>query len=220
MCGVFHGYAASVVTSWLDRVLLRAPFEGGSARRYADQERRAFGDFDERVLGGWTALRGAKVLLDLGFGPGAFAHKARARYPHLSVIAVDPSREFARRHVGLHVIRASGEALPLRDGACDAAICLSSLRHVRDRAATLRELRRVVAGSMLVIELDPAADARRIATHAAGITSPVLRRAFGPLVVKTAPHRSTIETLAVAAGWRVHARRDDEVQPVYIVELV
>jgi ubiquinone/menaquinone biosynthesis C-methylase UbiE len=209
-----------VVASWLDRVLLRAPFEGDSARRYADQERPAFGDFDDRVITGWTALHGAKYLLDLGFGPGTFAHRARAHVPGLSVIAVDPSRAFARRHVGLHVLRASGEALPLRDGACDAAICLSSLRHVRDRAATLRELRRVVAGSLLVIELDPTADAQRIAHHAAGIASPVLRRAFGPLVVKTAPHRSTIETLAVAAGWRVHARRDDEVQPVYIVELL
>ena len=205
---------------WLDRVLLRAPFEGGGARRYADEERPAFGDFDDRVIDGWAALHGAKYLLDLGFGPGAFAHRARARFPHLQVFAVDPSRDYARRHVGLHVIRASGEELPLRDGACDAAICLSSLRHVRDRAATLRELRRVVAGSLLVIELDPAADERRIATHAAGITSPIYRAAFGPLVVKTAPHRSTIETLAVEAGWRVQSRRDDEVQPVYIVELV
>lgn len=208
------------VVGWLDRVLLRAPFEGGSARRYADQERPAFGDFDDRVITGWTALHGAKYLLDLGFGPGTFAHRARARYPSLSVIAVDPSREFARRHVGIHVVRAAGEALPLRDGACDAAICLSSLRHVHDRAATLRELRRVVAGSLLVIELDPAADARRIANHAAGIASPLLRYTFGPLVVRTAPPRPAIEALAVAAGWRVHAHRDDEVQPVYIVELV
>ena len=222
VCVAFHtGYAARVrAAGWLDRVLLRAPFEGGSARRYADQERPAFGDFDDRVIDGWPALAHAKCLLDLGFGPGAFAHRARMHYPQLRVIAVDRSRDYARRHVGLHVVRAAGEALPLRDGACDAAICLSSLRHVRDRAATLRELRRVVAGSLLVIELDPAADARRIATHAAGITSSVLRRAFGPLVVRTAPPRPTVEALAVSAGWRVHARRDDEVQPVYIVELV
>jgi SAM-dependent methyltransferase len=213
------GAVAADTLRWLDRVLYRSPFEGGSARRYADA-RPAFGDFDDRLLASWPALAEAKCLLDLGFGPGAFAHRARARHPHLSVIAVDPSREYARRHAGLHVIRATGEALPLRSGACDAAICLSSLRHVRDRAATLRELRRVVAGSLVIVELDPAASPARIAAHAAGIASPVSRRAFGPLVVRTAPPLEHIVALARTAGWRVHVRRDDAVQPVYIVELV
>jgi ubiquinone/menaquinone biosynthesis C-methylase UbiE len=218
----FHtGYAAPVaVAAWLDRVLYRAPFEGDSARRYADVARPAFGDFDDRLLATWPALAEAKCLLDLGFGTGAFARRALARHPHLEVIAVDPSRDFAKPHAGMHVIRATGEALPLASGSCDAAICLSSLRHVRDRAATLRELRRVVRGSLIVVELDPAADRRRIAAHAAAISSPLLRRAFGPLVVRTAPPLVQIEALARSAGWRIHARRDDDVQPVYIVELV
>jgi ubiquinone/menaquinone biosynthesis C-methylase UbiE len=208
------------VTAWLDRVLYRAPFEGSSARRYAELARPAFGDLDDRLLASWPALTQAKCLLDLGFGPGAFARRALAKFPHLNVIAVEPSRDFARPHPGLHVVRASGEALPLSTGSVDAAMCLSSLRHVRDRAATLRELRRVVAGSLLVVELDPAASARRIATHADRISSPLLRRAFGPLVVRTAPSLASIEALARTSGWRIHARRDDEVQPVYIVELV
>jgi ubiquinone/menaquinone biosynthesis C-methylase UbiE len=220
----FHtGYAAPVaVAAWLDRVLYRAPFEGESARRYAELERPAFGDFDDRLLASWPSLAQAKCLLDLGFGTGAFARRALARHPHLEVIAVDPSRDFAKPHdlQRLHVVRATGEALPLAAGSCDAAICLSSLRHVRDRAATLRELRRVVRGPLMIVELDPAADARRIATHAARISSPLLRRAFGPLVVRTAPPADQIEALARTAGWRIHARRDDEVQPVYIVELV
>jgi ubiquinone/menaquinone biosynthesis C-methylase UbiE len=208
------------VSGWLDRVLFRSPFEGGNARRYAELERPAFGDLDDRLLGSWSALASSKRLLDLGFGPGAFARRARERYPALSVMAVDPSRHFARPHAGLHVVRGTGEALPLRDRACDAAICLSSLRHVRDRAATLRELRRVVAGSLLVVELDPAAAAARIAAHADKIASPLLRRAFGPLVVRTAPPLTSIEALARDAGWRVESRRADELQPVYIVELV
>ena len=218
----FHtGYAAPVaVAAWLDRVLYRTPFEGDSARRYADVARPAFGDFDDRLLASWPSLAHAKCLLDLGFGPGHFARRALARHPHLRVIAVDPSRDFARPHAGLHVLRATGEALPLASDSCDAAICLSSLRHVRDRAATLRELRRVVTGSLVIVELDPAASAQRIADHAAGIRSPLLRRAFGPLVVRTAPPIDHIEALARRAGWRIHARRDDEVQPVYIVELL
>lgn len=221
VCGLSHGYAPTVaVTGWLDRVLYRSPFEGDSARRYADLERPAFGDLDERLLASWSAVREAKCLLDLGFGPGTFARRAAATFPALRVIAVEPSRDFARSHAGVDVLRATGEALPLRSNCVDAAICLSSLRHVRDRAATLRELRRVVAGSLLVVELDPAASAARIATHAARIPSRLLRRAFGPLVVKTAPPLAAIEALAIAAGWRVHARRDDAIQPVYIVELV
>ena len=89
-------------------------------------------------------------------------------------------------------------------------------RHVAEGS---RELRRVVRGSLVIVELDPAADVRRIAAHAARISSPLLRRAFGPLVVRTAPPVEQIVALARSAGWRIHARRDDEVQPVYIVEL-
>jgi hypothetical protein len=47
----------------------------------------------------------------------------------------------------------------------------------------------------------------------------VLRRAFGPIVVRMAPPVGAIEASAVAAGWRVTDRRADPIQPVYIVEL-
>jgi ubiquinone/menaquinone biosynthesis C-methylase UbiE len=207
------------VTGWLDRVLFRSPFEGGSARRYAALERPAFGDLDDRILDGWPELASAKRLLDLGAGPGTFAARAAARHRHLTVVAVEPSRDLSRAQPGIHVVRATGEALPLPDGACDAAICLSSVRHVKDRAQTLRELRRVITGKLLIVELDPAASSARIATHAARIASPLLRAAFGPLVVRTAPTSKAIEAIARDAGWSVRSRRDDEVQPVYILDL-
>jgi ubiquinone/menaquinone biosynthesis C-methylase UbiE len=135
------------------------------------------------------------------------------------VVAIDPSRDFARTQPGVHVVRAAGEALPLGDGAIDVAICLSSIRHVRDRHATLRELRRVVRGTLVIVELDPAADATRAAAHANAIGSSVLRHAFGPLVLRTAPPATAIATLAAQAGWHLRTRRDDPVQPVYIMEL-
>jgi ubiquinone/menaquinone biosynthesis C-methylase UbiE len=215
------GYAAAVaITAWLDRVLYRQPFEGASARRYAVKARPAFGDLDERLLDGMAQLlASARCLLDLGAGPATFAARAAARHPGLGVIAVDPSRDFARRQPGVHTLRACGEALPLADRAVDVAICLSSIRHVRDRAATLRELRRVVAGTLVIVELDPGADARRIAAHADQIGSALLRRAFGPLVVRTAPTAATIAALARDAGWQLRARRDDSTQPVYVMEL-
>ncbi len=117
-------------------------------------------------------------------------------------------------------MRAAGEALPLAARSIDVAICLSSIRHVRDRAATLGELRRVVRGVLVIVELDPAADRRRIATHAAGLASPILRRVFGALVVRTAPPAAAIAAIARAAGFAVRALRADPIQPVYVMELV
>jgi SAM-dependent methyltransferase len=209
----------AAVAAWLDRSLYRHPFEGRSAARYAVGARPAFGDLDERLLDAMGLRHGR--LLELGSGPATFARRAAARHPALQVIAVEPSRTFARRHLGIHVLRGAGEALPLADGSIDVAVCLSSLRHVRDRGQTLRELRRVVApgGRLVIVELDLAADAGRIAAHADGLASALLRRAFGPLVVRTAPPLATIAALAAAAGWRLAARRDDPVQPVYVLEL-
>lgn len=198
-----------MVLALLDRVLYRHAFEGASARRYATAERPAFGDLDDRLLDGLD-LAGVRRLLDLGSGPGDFGARAAAR--GLAVVSIDPSRDFSP------TVRAAGEALPLADRCIDLAMCLSSIRHVRDRAATLRELRRVAA-RLVIVELDPHASARRIAAHAALLGSALLRRAFGPLVVRTAPTADAIIALACDAGWQLRAHRDDAVQPVYILEL-
>lgn len=201
----------------LDRLLYRYPFEGESARRYASRERPAFGDLDERVLDLLAPeLTGGKRLLDLGCGPATLSRRAAERFAGLTVVAIDPSRDFARRGV----VRAVGEALPLADRSIDVGVCLSSIRHVRDRAATLRELRRVVRGLVVIVELDPAADRRRVAAHAERLGSRVLRRVFGPLVLRTAPPAATIATVARDAGFEVRAVRADPIQPVYLMELV
>ena len=200
----------------LDRLLYRRPFEGGSARRYARDERPAFGNFDQRLLARLAPqLASARTLLDLGCGPGTFAAAAAARHPALAVLAIDPSRDFARRGV----VRARGEALPLPDRSIDVAVCLSSIRHVRDRAATLRELRRTVRGRAIIVELDPSADRARIAHHADHLRSAVLRRAFGPLVVRTAPPAEAIARLAAEAGFVQQSCEADPMQPVYIMVL-
>ena len=217
--------------SLLDRLLYRHPFEGDSARRYAEHERPAFGDLDDRLLDALApalagGAQGQKArLLDVGCGPGTFIRRAAERFPALDVIGVEPSCDFAQlpaSHHGMptpNIVRAAGEALPIADRSIDVAICLSSIRHVRDRPKALRELRRVVRGRCVIVELDPAADRRRIAHHADRLGSALLRRAFGPLVVKTAPPAAAIVTLARAAGFTLRALRDDPVQPVYIMEL-
>src|SRR5690606_975755 len=177
VCEGIGSYAASVaLPTWLHRVLYRHPFEGASARRYATKERPAFGDLDDRLLDGMAEmLASARWLLELGAGPASFAGRAAERHPHLTVLAVDPSRDVAPPHPPLAVLRAAGEGLPLAGGTIDVAVCLSSIRHVRDRAATLRELRRVVRGTVVIVELDPQADARRIAAHAQRLGTALLR---------------------------------------------
>lgn len=208
--------ADRVYVPLLDRLLYRHPFEGRSARRYARDARPAFGDFDDRLLDTLApALDGAERLLDLGCGPGEFARRAAARLPALQVIAIDPSREFARRGV----VRAAGEALPLADRTIDVAVCLSSIRYVVDRAATLAELRRVVRGVLVIVELDPEADAARVAHHAGQLGSVMLRTLFGPLMLRTAPPAAAIAAEATAAGFALRALGPDPVQPFYIMEL-
>jgi ubiquinone/menaquinone biosynthesis C-methylase UbiE len=214
--------SARVLSSLLDRWLFRYPFEGRSARRYVRDERPAFGDLDDRLLDEIFASRAPTGrLLDLGCGPGTFAARAAVRYPQLTVIAVDPSRDFAAEppHPSVTLLRAAGEALPLADRSIDIAVLVSSIRHVRDRARTFAELRRVVTQRAYVIELDPIASRTRIAAHADHLGSAWLRHAFGPLVVRTAPSSSQIEAIALAAGFTRCSLRDDPTQPVYILEL-
>jgi len=212
--------ADRVYVPLLDRLLYRHPFEGRSARRYARDARPAFGDFDDRLLDALApALDGAERLLDLGCGPGELARRAAARWPALQVIAIDPSRDFARRGARLSVIRAAGEALPLADRSIDVAICLSSIRYIGDRAAALGELRRVVRGALVIVELDPGADRARVAHHAARLGSAMLRTLFGPLMLRTAPPAAAIAAQAAAAGFVRRALRPDPVQPFYIMEL-
>ncbi len=202
-------------------MLYRRPFEGRSAARYATAERPAFGDFDDRLL---DSLEGqlvrSRTLLDVGAGPAVFSRRAAERFANLTVIAVEPSRDFAIEPASIVVVRARGEQLPLADASVDVAVCLSSIRHVKDRAAAFRELRRVVTRRLVIVELDPTASAQRIANHANAIAGPLLRAAFGPFVVRTAPPVEAIETVAVGEGWHRDALRDDPVQPVYILELV
>ena len=206
-----RSYAGAVALAWLDRVLYRHPFEGASARRYATAARPAFGDLDDRLLDAMAStVRGACSTSDRGPGPSPRERRRDTR--RCRCIAVEPSHAFRP------VVRAVGEALPLANACVDVAICLSSIRHVRDRRAVLRELRRVAA-RLVIVELDPAASAQRIANHADHIGGALLRHAFGPLVVRTAPTADAIVDLARETGWQLRARRDDAIQPVYILDL-
>lgn len=112
---------------------------------------------DAAVLEAGLALADGDVgrVLDVGGGTG---RASRA----LSVperVVVDASAGMLReaRRRGLHAVRADAAALPVQDGAVDAALVVDSLHHVADREAAVREAARAVrpGGVVVVQEFDP-----------------------------------------------------------------
>ena len=199
--------------------MYRRPFTGATARRYTRFERPAFGDLDHRVIATiGDRLATARRVVDVGAGPGHLGAAIRTHHPGATVIAVEPSPDFPAMD-GVPRLRARAESLPLATGSADLAIALSSIRHVADRRATLAELRRIVrpGGALVVVELDPDASRARASHHARRLRAPHLRAMFAPLVLRTAPPRHAIATLATDAGWRLFATHLDPIQPVYVL---
>jgi ubiquinone/menaquinone biosynthesis C-methylase UbiE len=209
--------------SWLDAWVARRPFEGRTARRYARDERPAFGDLDRRLLGRLhDELAEARRFLDLGAGNHELATRVAGAHAGLQVLAVEPSESFTRRpRPGVTTLRALAESLPLADATIDVAMCMSSIRHVRRRDVALRELRRVVrpGGSLHIVELDPLADAQRSRRHRDALRSTVARLTFDPLLLRTCPSAGQMAALARAAGWQDLTEDADPEQPVYLLRL-
>jgi SAM-dependent methyltransferase len=86
-------------------------------------------------------------------GAGAGAYEPRDRH----VIAVEPSSVMiAQRPPGAaRAIQARAEALPLPDDGVDAAMAVLSDHHWQDRAAGLREMRRVARKRVVLFTYDP-----------------------------------------------------------------
>jgi ubiquinone/menaquinone biosynthesis C-methylase UbiE len=209
---------------WLDPWISRRPFEGRSARRYAALERCAFGDLDDRLLARFAPELGrARTFLDVGAGTGRFSERVAARHPHLAILAVEPSATFTAPHAVARIptLRGRAEHLPLASHSVDFALYLSSLRHVRDRHAALRELRRVLRrdGVAYVIELDPAADAERAHRHRTGIKSSMARLAFDPLLLRSGPSAPRFAAAAHRAGFEWAHWEADPSQPFFVMRL-
>jgi SAM-dependent methyltransferase len=98
-----------------------------------------------------AALGDARSVLNVGAGSGHYEPRGRA------VVAVEPSAVMrGQRPAGAApCIDASAEALPFGDREFDAAMTVLSDHHWSDRAAGLRELRRV-ARRVVVFQWDPA----------------------------------------------------------------
>jgi len=86
-----------------------------------------------------AALGDARTVVNVGAGAGSYEPRDR------EVLAVEPSPVMlAQRPPGAApVVQASADALPFADGEFDAAMAVLSDHHWPDRAAGLRELKRV-----------------------------------------------------------------------------
>jgi SAM-dependent methyltransferase len=126
-----------------------------------------------------AALGDARTVLNVGAGTGSYEPAG------LDVTAVEPSAVMrAQRPPGAApCVDARAEALPFADGAFDAAMAIFSDHHWPDRAAGLRELRRVARRQVLVQWDQSCADLLWIARDylPALADGPPLREAMAPL---------------------------------------
>jgi SAM-dependent methyltransferase len=119
------------------------------------------GDAYELYVGRWSRRVGELFLgwlgapeglrwLDLGCGTGALTDEILGRCRPRSVVGVEPSEGFlavARQKAqmpGVEFRQGSAERIPLEDRSVDAAVSGLVLNFVPDKAATMRELVRVV----------------------------------------------------------------------------
>ena len=137
-----------------------------SDRAPAANQSRARGDFDyDRADVGYAhhrrpdpriaarihaALGNARTVLNVGAGSGSYEPADR------HVVAVEPSasmRSKRPRHLA-PAIRAAAESLPFDDGAFDAAMAILTVHQWPDKAAGLREVRRVTRGPVVLLSFD------------------------------------------------------------------
>jgi SAM-dependent methyltransferase len=138
-----------------------------------------------------AALGDARTVLNVGAGAGSYEPCDRW------VLAVEPSATMrAQRPAGAApAIDARAEALPLDDGAVDAAMACVTIHHWESSAAGLAELRRVARGPVVVFtfELD----------HLPAWQLEYLREG----VAKERPRFPAIDDIAAALGGRTHVER-------------
>lgn len=98
------------------------------------------------------ALGKARTVLNVGAGTGSYEPADRA------LIAVEPSREMIRQRsvAAPTAIQAVAGKLPFKDEAFEASMAVLSLHHWPDKAAGLREMRRVTRGPIVLLTFDPA----------------------------------------------------------------
>lgn len=107
---------------------------------------------DNRIAGQIDrALGTASTVLNVGAGTGSYEPTSR------QVTAVEPSTEMIRKRLAsaAPVVQASADDLPFDDQSFDAAMAVLTVHHWPDKAAGLREIRRVTRGRIVLLTFDP-----------------------------------------------------------------
>lgn len=96
------------------------------------------------------ALGACATVVNVGAGTGSYEPRDR------TVVAVEPSAAMIRqRPVGsAPVVKGVAEALPLADGAVDAALAILTVHHWTDPARGLVEMRRVAENRVVILTWD------------------------------------------------------------------
>lgn len=97
-----------------------------------------------------AALGECRSVINVGAGAGAYE-------PPETILAVDPSLVMIRQRPpgAAPAVLAVAEALPLSDGAADAAMALLTVHHWDDLEAGISELRRVARHRVAILTWDP-----------------------------------------------------------------
>ncbi len=100
----------------------------------------------------FTALEGAKTILNVGAGTGSY--EPTDRY----VLAVEPSATMRAQRIKngkVPAINATAENLPFDDNSFDASMAMLTVHHWPDMDKGLKELRRVTKNQIVVMTFDP-----------------------------------------------------------------
>lgn len=97
------------------------------------------------------ALGPARLILNVGAGTGSYEPADR------QLTAVEPSLEMIRQRSpsAAKAIQAYADDLPFADGSFEVSMAILTLHHWPDKAAGLREMRRVTRGPIVLLTFDP-----------------------------------------------------------------
>lgn len=119
-------------------------------------------------------------VLDLGCGRGGLVELIW-RDVELAV-GLDPDAPSLGEHraPGMPVVRGLGESLPFADGSFDLIVCVWVLEHLKDPAATLREVRRVLRPGGHFVFVTPNTRNPLMLANRIGRALPALQRRLVP----------------------------------------
>lgn len=160
----------------------------------------------------------ASRVLDLGCGRGGVVELFWRDVRLAAGLDPDSPSLAEHRAAGMPVIRGVGERLPFVDGSFDLIVCVWVLEHLRDPAATLTEVRRVLSpgGHFIFITPNlrhPLMLANRIGKALPALQRRLVPRFYGRDEADTFPLRyraNTVEAIrdhATAAGLQVYDLR-------------